>query len=144
ISHGADTLNLTLKSLLLVIDKNVRLNVIDKLCKKIEKISKSKKNILIAGHSLGGFAINLCIKENPNIKGDYISYGSYTPRKDKDFAKNKVRKHLYENDFFANNLLSSRKKRNMLIYRNKFLLNSHSLKNFLNFEQMNKDLIGIS
>ena len=139
--HGADNLKLNLLGIKLLIDMYIDSKILNRICKKIIKISKNKKNVIIAGHSLGGFAINICLKNGHKLTKNLISFGSYTPKIDNSFSNNQVRKHLFMNDIFAKKLLLGDKLNNMFVYKNERLINSHSLSNFLRYNMMNNSLI---
>lgn len=135
--HGADDVKLNI----LAIKKFIKIKdddkIVKRVCRKLDSLLDSNKEIIIGGHSIGGYMINSCL-ENKDYPFKFISYGSYTPRIKRKWSMNKVRKHLYKTDWLSNKLLE--RENNVLVYDSNGI-NTHGLFNFLDMRQMNKNSV---
>lgn len=136
--HGADDVKFNLFGLKSFLKIGNTDDIKNRVCKKLDKLQMSGKKVIVGGHSIGGFIINHCLgKKDYPFK--FISYGSYTPRVNKNWSLNKVRKHIYDTDWLASKLIS--RPHNVNVYHSS-KLNTHALFNFLDKKQMNKNSIG--
>ena len=140
--HGADDLALNFTALRFSLNINAQDDIINEFCGKYEELTKSHKNVILGGHSIGGFAINKCM-ERSNVKLQAITYASFHPKLESDWGARRVRKHLYSNDWLANNILNHSQQYDTNVYRPSGLgiFNGHALGLYLNRDKMNSSLI---
>lgn len=136
--HGADDLKLTGIAINSFISENRIFPTIEAVCKKLDSLLNVNKEVMVGGHSIGGFAINHCV-EKEDYPYKFISYGAYAPRKNRRWSRNRVRKHLYTTDWLSNNLI--KEDNNVIVYENKLSPNTHGLFNYLDKDKMNKNLV---
>ena len=135
--HGADDFALNFLALQRTLMPNITQDILDKVCEKFDSLLNDQRDVIVGGHSIGGHAINTCISRH-DYPFKFITYASFTPRRNREWSRNRVRKHLFETDWLANNLI--KEDNNCLIYKT-LHPNSHGLFNFLNKDKMNKSLV---
>ncbi len=140
--HGADDLALNVTALRFALNINAQDDIINQFCDKYEELTKSNKNVILGGHSIGGFAINKCM-ERSNVKLQAITYGAFHPKLESDWGARKVRKHLYINDWLSNNVLNHSQQYDTHTYRPSglALFNGHALGLYLDRDKMNRNMI---
>ena len=140
--HGADDLALNLTALRFALDINAQDDIINAFCDKYDELAKSNKNVILGGHSIGGFAINKCMERNA-VKLQAITYGAFHPKQESDWGARKVRKHLYTNDWLSNNILNHSQQYDTHLYQPNGLaiLNGHALGLYLDQDKMNRNMI---
>lgn len=135
--HGADDIELNILAIRKFIDPSSTSDILNEVCDMLNDLLDDERDIIVAGHSVGGYAINNCLSER-DYPYSFISFGSYTPQINPEWSNNKVRKHLYKTDWLANNLLKA--DNNCLVYDSKGV-NTHGLFLYLNKKKMNKNFV---
>ena len=136
--HGADDIKLTGIAAVSKLDKNKTFKTIDVVCEKLDSLLSSYKNVIVGGHSIGGYAINHCLTKY-DYPYKFVSFGAYAPRPNREWAMNKVRKHLYKTDWLSNNLIKT--ENNCMVYNETTAINSHGLFMYKNQDRMNRNLL---
>ena len=78
--------------------------VFEEFCVKYEELLKESKRVIVAGHSIGGLAVQKCWERHVR-KLPAITFAAYTPRLNTGWAQNIVRKWVFRNDWLSSNQL---------------------------------------
>ncbi len=142
--HGVNSVESAIIGSKKFINDKAEEDIFKKLDKKYKELLKSNKNVIIAGHSLGGFSINKSY-EKQDVKLKAIVFASYQPNNNKNWASRyNIRKHLYLNDFIASNVMNDADPIDLHIYvptTLKLKLNGHTINNFLDKKQLNNSIL---
>lgn len=125
--HGANSKELTLLSAYMLLGKMEFVNMEKKANDMLEFMSKiqkeNKQQLIIGGHSLGGYGINRIIgKENKFDDINFVLFNAYQPSPKMKVGHLSTKKFVFNSDPISNNIIKDKNAKYLTVLHRKSIL----------------------